>query len=283
MHYKKDIFSNAVWVPRGGGMCWSIVHNFRNNHMLERRSKIFGCFVGVRRAFDTVWIDGLLLKLFIELGIKERMWLAIKDLHTWVKAQILYSGSLSRSFDVSQGTRQGRILAPFMDKVYINSLLHVLSELCNLYQEPAVNFSIFWGWHLFTCFTHILSQCFHEHVSSVRHKVEIWIVIVYWLKYGKNSLIWLAERQSVHRRTDRRMHRATQWHNKQRSNSVKFHLILFYLGRHTIKLLLTEISVHMGNLFWHSRRLECQNKCFLVWTSSIFRSRAESYFDSNIS
>ena len=111
--------------------------------MLERRSKIFGCFVGVRTAFDTVWIDGLLLKLFIELGIKETMWLAIKDLHTRVKAQILYSGSLSRSFDVSQDARQGRILAPFMDKVYINSLLHVFSELCNLYQEPAVNFSIF--------------------------------------------------------------------------------------------------------------------------------------------
>ena len=56
------------------------------------------------------------------------MWLAIKDLYTGVKAQVLYSGSLSRSYDVSQGTGQGRILAPFMYKVYINSLLHVLSD-----------------------------------------------------------------------------------------------------------------------------------------------------------
>ena len=45
----------------------------------------------------------------------------------WVKAQVLYSGSLSRSFDVYQRTGKGRILAPFMYKVYINSLLHVLS------------------------------------------------------------------------------------------------------------------------------------------------------------
>ena len=29
-------------------------------------------------------------------------------------------------------------------------------------------------------------------------------IIVYWLKYGKNSLICLVERQSVHRSTDRR-------------------------------------------------------------------------------
>ena len=96
------------------------------NHMLERGSKIFGCFLDVRKAFDTVRIDGLLFKLFTEFGIEGRMWLAIKDLYTGVKAQVLYSGSLSRSFDVSQGTGQGRILAPFIYKVYINSLLHVL-------------------------------------------------------------------------------------------------------------------------------------------------------------
>ena len=35
-------------------------------------------------------------------------------------------------------------------------------------------------------------------------------IIVYWLEYGTNSLIWLDESQSTHRRTDRRMDRATQ-------------------------------------------------------------------------
>ena len=56
------------------------------------------------------------------------MWLAIKDLYTSVKAQVLYSGSLSRQFSVSQGTGQGRILAPVMYKVYINALLIALSN-----------------------------------------------------------------------------------------------------------------------------------------------------------
>ena len=98
------------------------------NQILKRGSKIFGCFHDVCKAFDTVLVDGLLFKLFTELGIKGRMWLAIKDLYTGVKAQVLYSGSLSRSFDVFQGTGQGRILAPFMYKVYINNLLHVLSD-----------------------------------------------------------------------------------------------------------------------------------------------------------
>ena len=44
------------------------------------------------------------------------MWKVIKNPYTNVKAQVLYAGSLSRKIDVSQGTGQGRILAPFMYK-----------------------------------------------------------------------------------------------------------------------------------------------------------------------
>ena len=44
--------------------------------------KVFSCFLDVRKAFSTVWIDGLLYKLFTELGVGGRMWLAIKDLYS---------------------------------------------------------------------------------------------------------------------------------------------------------------------------------------------------------
>ena len=65
------------------------------NHKLELGSKVFSYFFDIRKAFDTVWIDGIFNKLFSELGIGGRMWLVMKDLYTNVVAQNLYAGSLS--------------------------------------------------------------------------------------------------------------------------------------------------------------------------------------------
>ena len=71
--------------------------------------------------------------------VSKGMWLAIKDLHTNVKAKVLYAGSLSREIDILQGTGQLRILAPFMYKVYINSLLKALSNHCYAISINSVN------------------------------------------------------------------------------------------------------------------------------------------------
>ena len=97
--------------------------------MLERGSKIFSCFLDVRKAFDTVWIDGLLYKLFSELGIRSRMWFALRDLYTNVKAQVFFTRGRGLG-KLTYHRVQGRTLAPFMYKVYVNGLLNVLSHHC---------------------------------------------------------------------------------------------------------------------------------------------------------
>ena len=95
------------------------------NHMLERGSKVFGCFLDVRKAFDTVWNDGLLYEIFSEFDVRGGMWLAIRDLYTEVRGQVL-----SRTFDISEETGQRRISALFMYNVYTNSLLNELTSHC---------------------------------------------------------------------------------------------------------------------------------------------------------
>ena len=132
---QQGLFSNMQFGFKEGVGCteasFTILESI--NHLLERGSKVFGCFLDVQKALDTVWIDGLLLKLFSEFGIKGRTWLVIRKVFTGVKAQVLYSGSLSRKFDILQGTGQGRIPALFRYKVYINGLLNELTQhLCAL-------------------------------------------------------------------------------------------------------------------------------------------------------
>ena len=101
------------------------------SHILERSSKVFSCFLDVLKALDTVWIDGILYKLFSELGIGDRMWKVMKNLYTSVKAQVLYAGPLSSKINVSQGTEQGRIIAPLLYKVYVKRLLCMLTNHCH--------------------------------------------------------------------------------------------------------------------------------------------------------
>ena len=96
--------------------------------------------------------------------------MAIKDLYTDVKAQVLFLGSLSTQFDVSQGTGQSRTLAPFMCTVHMNSLL---KELSSFYQCIKLDLSLFCGRYIVICHSTILPNSPHVHVLLLQLEVEI--------------------------------------------------------------------------------------------------------------
>ena len=73
------------------------------NHIKEREGKVFACFLDVRKTFDTVWIDGLLYKLFSELGVKGKMFAMIKALYTDVESFVYFNGVSSQPFPIYQG------------------------------------------------------------------------------------------------------------------------------------------------------------------------------------
>ena len=126
---QKGYFSHLQFGFQEGVGCLeaSFVISKSINHMIQQGSKVFSWFLVVRKAFDTIWIDGLLYKLYREHGINSKLWLIFKELYTSIHVCVTYNGFLSRDFVISQGSGQGRILAPFMCKVYINKLL---KDLC---------------------------------------------------------------------------------------------------------------------------------------------------------
>ena len=64
----KGLFSDIQFGFREGVGCTEASFTILEaiNHMIERGSNVFTCFLDVRKAFDTVWIDGLLFKLFFD-------------------------------------------------------------------------------------------------------------------------------------------------------------------------------------------------------------------------
>ena len=78
----------------------------------EHGGKVFACFLDISQAFDRIWINGLLYKLF-RIGIVDKLWLLIKDWFTNNVCSILLNGVITEPFNISRSIKQGGILSMF--------------------------------------------------------------------------------------------------------------------------------------------------------------------------
>ena len=82
--------------------------------------KIYACFIVLRKAFDTVWHDGLLLKLQ-KVGINGIMSSLIKSNHGSVP-RVKCKQLLSDHINITQGVHQGNILSPLLFNIFMNDI-----------------------------------------------------------------------------------------------------------------------------------------------------------------
>eukprot|EP00808_Paulinella_micropora_P027584 g72310.t1 len=86
-------------------------------------------FVDFRKAFDTVWQDGLWERLW-QSGIRGRAWRIIRDAYRGIRMRVLVDGCLTQPVPVSQGVRQGDPLSPVLFLIFIDALAEMLAERC---------------------------------------------------------------------------------------------------------------------------------------------------------
>ena len=74
-----------------------------------------------RKAFDSVWHDGLLHKL-LKINIRGNFYNVIKSLYSNSTSSVRIGNSQSRSFQYARGVRQGCFLSPLLFNLYVNDL-----------------------------------------------------------------------------------------------------------------------------------------------------------------
>ena len=95
--------------------------------MRDRDSEVFLVCLDTRKAFDTVWHEGLFHKLY-QAGINGKLWRILWKWYRCSEGVVLLSGCSSTPYHVYQGVRQGGVLSMGLYQVYVAELLQQLSE-----------------------------------------------------------------------------------------------------------------------------------------------------------
>ncbi|KAK2140312.1 hypothetical protein LSH36_1396g00001 [Paralvinella palmiformis] len=86
-----------------------------------RGSKVYGCFLDIKSAYDVINWQGLLVKLW-NLGIKHKLWNLFEHWLIGSTAHISTNGEASSVFQISRSIKQGGLLSTFYFLVFYHDI-----------------------------------------------------------------------------------------------------------------------------------------------------------------
>ena len=95
---------------------------------------VFIALLDTKKAFDTVWHDGLFYKLY-QTGMNANLWRILYQWYRCAKSVVYYAGETTEPYSLSQGVRQGGVLSMKLYQLYVAELLLDLNKCygCSLY------------------------------------------------------------------------------------------------------------------------------------------------------
>ena len=89
---------------------------------LNNKLSVITLFLDIEKAYDMLWKDGLLYKLLNQMKIGGKMFNWIQDFLKNRKFQVKINGSLSKKYNIENGTPQGSSLSPLLFLIMINDI-----------------------------------------------------------------------------------------------------------------------------------------------------------------
>ena len=89
---------------------------------IEQDRPLYMVFVDFSKAFDTVGRTGL-WQLLRQYGCPDKFTTMIEALHTGMMANVSVGGEVSESFSVTNGVKQGCVLAPTLFSIFLSAML----------------------------------------------------------------------------------------------------------------------------------------------------------------
>ena len=88
----------------------------------EQQSCLYSTYVDLTKAFDTVSRDGL-SRIMAKFGCPPRFISMVRQFHVGMQARVRDNGAVSESFTVTNGVKQGCVLAPTLFSIMFSVML----------------------------------------------------------------------------------------------------------------------------------------------------------------
>lgn len=104
------------------------LHTLINENVNQTKNgKIFACFIDFKKAFDSIWHEGLYYRL-LQSGVGGKVYDLIKSMYSDNKCAVKIGDKHTEFFTQNRGVRQGCGLSPTLFNIYINELAVQLEQ-----------------------------------------------------------------------------------------------------------------------------------------------------------
>jgi len=97
---------------------------------LFEKKKLYACFVDFKKAYDSVWRNGLFLKM-LNAGISKGFVELMMDMYSKLTCCVQINGGISNYFETLVGLKQGCNLSPALFNIFVNDIINNMNNIEN--------------------------------------------------------------------------------------------------------------------------------------------------------